>query len=72
MLSYAKHEYVEDFIKDSGKTMVETKIVDNEWVSLKKISQKTQFVQEILKHISCDSRDLTEYQEQPENFGKSP
>lgn len=60
------------FIKDSGKTMVETKIVDNEWVSLKKISQKTQFVQEILKHISCDSRDLTEYQEQPENFGKSP
>lgn len=52
--------------------MVETKIVDNEWVSLKKISQKTQFVQEILKHISCDSRDLTEYQEQPENFGKSP
>lgn len=52
--------------------MVETKIVDNEWVSLKKISQKTQSVQEILKHISCDSRDLTEYQEQPENFGKSP
>lgn len=39
---------------------------------IEKTSQKTQFVQEILKHISCDSRDLTEYQEQSENFGKSP
>lgn len=26
------------FIKDSGKIMVEIKIVDNEWVLLKKIS----------------------------------
>lgn len=34
--------------------------------------EKNQPKEEILKHISCDSRDLTEYQEQPENFGKSP
>lgn len=38
MFSYVKYEYVEDFIKDSGKIMVEIKIFDNEWVLLKKIS----------------------------------
>lgn len=40
MFSYVKYEYVEDFIKDSGKIMVEIKIVDNEWVLLKKLVKR--------------------------------
>lgn len=40
MFSYVKYEYVEDFIKDSGKIMVEKKIVDNEWVLLKKLVKR--------------------------------